>query len=23
MVLSGTGLELLGNPHVRKAYLGH
>ncbi len=23
IVLSGTGEELLGNPHVRRAYLGH
>jgi branched-chain amino acid transport system ATP-binding protein len=23
IALSGTGAELLGNPHVRKAYLGH
>ena len=23
VALSGTGKELLGNPHVRKAYLGH
>ena len=23
IALTGTGAELLGNPHVRRAYLGH